>query len=167
MKLNFTSVLERFEGLGTGGKAEVKRASSPEELKLSTVLYQLGFPFKEYWQREKAARIAFILPYLKDSENAGSFGKVIAFYDNHKTEGVKYSPIGKRLMRIVRLSDGHDIVEFRRLLKHLSRKNNDKKIAVDFSKEGNRLYYWNEVNKKQIFENYLINKYSKSKEKEE
>ena len=53
MKLNFTSVLERFEGLGTGGKAEVKRASSPEELKLSTVLYQLGFPFKEYWQREK------------------------------------------------------------------------------------------------------------------
>ncbi len=157
MKIKWVEVYERYEKLDNGSKALIKRSTSLEEIKLSLVLFQLGLE-----HNIQSSRIAFCIPFLKSVEDGNSIGKSLASLDDGDIgrEKDKYTTIGKRMMRIVRLDGDNDLYEFRRLLNFIAGKSSDKKISVDIKSACKALYYWGEKSKKEIFENYLVEQYS-------
>jgi hypothetical protein len=169
MSINFNTPFQRYKNFDAGSKAIIKRATSLDDVQFSLHLYQLGLPVAEYWQRTSIARFAFMLPFLNPATDGGcSLGKAIALLDDGDTgaKNDKYTSFGKRLMRIVRLDDEMDIYEFRRLIRYVASKTSDKSLAINPENVGKSLYYWGDKNKKRIFEDYLLTKYSEKVGKE-
>lgn len=164
-EINWHEVFEKYKQLDSGSKALLKRASTLKEIQNSIVLFQLGLQLNT-----QCSRVAFCLPFLNSVKDGCSLGSAIGRIDDGDIglKKDKYSTIGKRLMRVVRLDSNDDLYEFRRLLRFLASKSDNKEINVDLIKTCNSLYYWSQVDrnsdrktsKEQIFENYLIEKYS-------
>lgn len=164
MAIECSEIYKKFDELDNASKAQIKRATELDDIKQSIILFRLGLEFNK-----QCCRIALLLPFLKNVKNEDTFGVAIAKLDNGDI-GIKkdkYTTIGKRLMRIIRLEPDNDLYEFRRLLRFVASKSSDKAISVNSKSACESLYYWGEKSKKQVFEDYLLKQYSyKSKEED-
>jgi len=141
-KPQFVELYQRYSQLEkqiSGLKAELKRATSPDDLVEIPAFYRLmvGTGAHKGWQR-----VAFFLPYVKHQQGADSLGKQLA------NAGVSEM----RLFQVVRSESPNDIIQLRRLVQQI-------KPTVDWKQLGSMLYYWdyNDRNKRNLLEDYFLN----------
>ncbi len=140
-RFDFEALCQRFTELSkriSGLQAEIKRASSPEDLIEVPAFYRLmaGIGTHAGWQR-----VAFFLPYAKHKAGAESLGKQLA----------KAGVSEMRLFQVIRSSSPNDIVQLRRLVQQV-------KPTVDWQTFGNTLLYWDydDRNKRNLLEDYFL-----------
>lgn len=141
-KPQFVELYHRFTELDkhiSGLKAELKRATTPEDLVEIPAFYRLmtGIGTHKDWQR-----VAFFLPYVKHQEGADSLGKQLA----------KAGVSEMRLFQVIRSESPNNIVQLRRLVQQV-------KPTVDWRQFGNMLFYWDydDRNKRTLLEDYFLN----------
>ena len=135
---DFVALKKRFdsEAFPTGARAELRRASEPAEVALLPGLYRL-FPGQRPVERHQ--RIAFMLPYPRHSTSAKPIGVQLA------TARVA----GARVLNVVRSRSPLDLIQLRRLLNHID-------AAVDWQAFGKMLWYWNDISKRQLVEDFYL-----------
>lgn len=137
----FAELHQRFlETLDNGQRAEIRRASTPEDLECLPSFYHLmgGFNPKETRQW---MRVAFFLPFVEQhSEKANPLGKQL--------NEAKISE--KRIFHIVRSTSPNDLIQLRRVIQQAKLKN------INWEKFGQSLYYWGDHSKKELVQDFFI-----------
>lgn len=138
----FTELHQRFwQTLDNGQRAEIRRASTPEDLECLPAFYHL-LGYSDPKEINKWARIVFFLPFVeKNSEESKSLGKQL--YEAEINE--------KRIFQIVRSSSPNDLIQLRRAIKQA------KLSSINWEVFGKSLYCWNNISKKQLVQNFFIN----------
>jgi len=137
----FTELHQRFwQTLDKGQRAEIRRASTPEDLECLPAFYHL---IGDYNPREtkQLARVAFFLPFAeKNSEEAKPLGEQL--------NEAKISE--KRIFQVVRSTSPHDLVQFRRVIQQA------KLNSLNWEAFGKNLFYWGNFSKKQLVQSFFI-----------
>lgn len=154
----FVELYQRYSQLEKqigGLKAELKRATSPDDLVEIPAFYRLMIAVGTHkdWQR-----VAFFLPYASHKQGADSLGKQLA----------KAGVSEMRLFQVIRSESPNDIIQLRRLVRQI-------KPTVDWQQLGSMLYYWDYVrpghdakeNKRRLLEDYFLNAVNKHSAKGE
>lgn len=155
---NFAKIRARYEKLNRGDQAQLgKRIGSPDELAMIPVFYKL---FSDIKPSDWHLRAAFILPFVRYSNEAPSFGEYLGTME--KTG--KIGNIEKRVLQIARSSPQQDMdmIYLRRLLMRfdIPAVNWDKSgFAKLFSTEDLK----NKEGKKRLLEQYFIARFSGGK----
>jgi CRISPR system Cascade subunit CasB len=138
----FIELHQRFwETLDNGQRAEIRRASNPEDLECLPAFYHL-IGSRNPGEIRQLARVAFLLPFAeKHSENAKLLGRQLS--------DAKISE--KRIFQIVRSSSPNDLIQLRRAVQQA------KLSSIDWDVFGKSLFYWGERSKKQLVQNFFIN----------
>ncbi|MCF4152270.1 type I-E CRISPR-associated protein Cse2/CasB [Dethiosulfovibrio sp. F2B] len=142
-EFDFVRIKETFDGMSSGGRAEISRAELPSDLVLRGALYRLlpeGEPPSSQWQR-----VVFLLPWAKQEDGASQLGRQMAYAERKISE--------QRVFQTVRSDYPQDILHMRRLLRYL-------KIGLDWNDFGKTLWFWGEVQKRRIVESYFMAKKS-------
>lgn len=140
-EFDFVRLKETFDGMSSGGRAEISRVELPSDLVLRGAFYRLlpeGEVPSPRWQR-----IVFMLPWAKQEDGASQLGRQIAGAEKEISE--------QRVFQMVRSDYPQDILHMRRLLRHL-------KIGLDWNDFGKTLWFWGEVQKRCIVESYFMAK---------
>jgi len=132
---DFLAIYQRYQNLKPGPKAELKRAVSPSDL--------IEIPaFYHALQGEKGSqrlqRLLFCLPLINHKEGGGSLGKALA----------KANINEKRLFMVIRSEEPNDLIQLRRLLKQAN-------PTVDWLSMAKTLYYWNDLAKRNLLEDFF------------
>lgn len=143
--LDFVALKARFdsEAFSNGMRAELRRVAEPEEVALLPALYRL-FPGQR--PDERHYRIAFLLPCAKQAANAKSLGAQLA--------AAKVSEA--RVLQVARSRSPLDMVQLRRLLGHAG-------VAIDWNVFGKMLWYWNDISKRQLVEDFYLAQFTPAK----
>lgn len=143
----FTELHQRFwETLDNGQRAQIRRASNPEDLECLPAFYQLIISNNPR-EIKQLAQVAFLLPFAeKHSENAKPLGRQL--------NDAKISE--KRIFQIVRSSSPNDLVQLRRAVQQA------KLSSIDWGVFGKSLFYWGERSKKQLVQSFFV--YTKEEE---
>ncbi|WP_292463824.1 type I-E CRISPR-associated protein Cse2/CasB [Methanolobus sp.] len=143
----FTELHQRFwETLDNGQRAEIRRASNPEDLECLPAFYHL-IGYHNPGEIRPLARVAFLLPFAeKHSENTKLLGRQLS--------DAKISE--KRIFQIVRSSSPNDLVQLRRAVQQA------KLSSIDWDVFGKNLFYWGKRSKKQLVQSFFI--YTKEEE---
>lgn len=138
----FTELHQRFwETLDNGQRAEIRRASNPEDLECLPAFYHL-IGYHSPGEIRPLARVVFLLPFAeKHSENARPLGRQL--YDGKISE--------KRIFQIVRSTSPNDLVQLRRAVQQAKLK------SIDWDAFGKSLFYWGKLSKKQLVQSFFIN----------
>lgn len=138
----FTEIHQRFwETLDNGQRAEIRRASNPEDLECLPAFYHL-IGYCNPGEIKQLARVAFLLPFAeKHSEKANPLGKQL--------NDAKISE--KRIFQIVRSSSPNDLIQLRRAVQQA------KLSSIDWDVFGKNLFYWGKQSKKQLVQSFFIN----------
>lgn len=138
----FTELHQRFwQTLDNGQRAEIRRASTPEDLECLPAFYHL-LEYIDPKDIKKWARVALFLPFVeRNNEEAESLGKQL--YDAEISE--------KRVFQIVRSSSPNDLIQLRRAIQQA------KLGSINWELFGKSLYYWNKTSKKQLIQDFFIN----------
>lgn len=138
----FTELHQRFwQTLDNGQRAEIRRASTPEDLECLPAFYHL-LGYVDPKEIKKWAQVTFFLPFVEvHSEEAKSLGKQL--YEAEISE--------KRIFQIVRSSSPNDLIQLRRAIQQA------KLISINWELFGKSLYGWNNLSKKQLVQNFFIN----------
>jgi len=135
---DFVKFEERYNAvLNNGQRAELRRAAEPSDLAMLPSYYHLIGPkgrANDSWYR-----FVYFLPYVRHKDDAPSFGSLLPQNDR----------IEKRIFHIVRSQYPNDLINLRRLVQQI-------KPTVDWRIFGKTLFYWNEVSKKQLIQDYFI-----------
>ena len=131
------------EAFSSGARAELRRVAELEDVALLPALYRL-FPGQK--PDERHYRLAFLLPYAKHAANAKSLGAQLA--------AAKIAEA--RVLQVARSRSQQDIVQLRRLLNHVD-------AAVDWQAFGKTLWYWNDISKRQLVEDFYLAKFTPAK----
>jgi len=142
---DFVALKARFEGeaFPAGARAELRRVADPEAVSLCPALYRLfpgQKPHERHWQ------LAFVLPCCRHDANAKSLGAQLA------TAQVAEA----RVLQVARAQAPLDLIQLRRLLTHVE-------PAVNWQEFGKAIWYWGELSKRQLVENYYLAKFTPSK----
>ncbi len=134
-KYDFADLARRYEQLGSGPRAELRRASKPDDLALIPAFYRLlpGIQTNASWQR-----VVFFLPFVRHREQGGKLGQKL------KAGGISEP----RLFQVLRSTPPNDLIQLRRLVQQVE-------PSVDWQHLGNTLFYWNEANKRRLIEDYF------------
>lgn len=142
---DFIALKARFdsEAFPNGARAELRRAVETDDVALLPALYRL-FPGQK--PDDRHLRLAFLLPHAKHAANAKTVGAQLA--------AAKIAEA--RVLQVARSRAPLDIVQLRRLLIHLD-------PAVDWQAFGKTLWYWNNISKRQLVEDYYLAKFTPAK----
>jgi CRISPR system Cascade subunit CasB len=142
---DFVTLKARFdsEAFPNGARAELRRVAELEDVALLPALYRL-FPGQK--PDERYQRIAFLLPCAKHAPNAKSLGAQLA--------AAKIAEA--RVLQVARSRSPLDIVQLRRLLSHAD-------VAIDWQAFGKTLWYWNDISKRQLVEDFYLAKFTPAK----
>ncbi|MBK8183716.1 MAG: type I-E CRISPR-associated protein Cse2/CasB [Candidatus Competibacteraceae bacterium] len=138
--IDYTSLLERFNQMPPGQKAELRRAAQPGDLTMKPALYRLLRGIKP---NPQYLRVAFLLPWAKHRPNAMHFSAQCA--------KAKINEI--RMFQIARSDDPMDMVQLRRIAMQIE-------PHVDWTQFGDMLRYWPDT-KHEFIESYYLAQYSK------
>jgi CRISPR system Cascade subunit CasB len=143
----FTELHQHFwETLDNGQRAEIRRASNPEDLECLPAFYHL-IGSRNPREIKQVARVAFFLPFAeKHNEKANPLGRQL--------NDAKISE--KRIFQIVRSSSPNDLVQLRRAVQQA------KLSSIDWDVFGKSLFYWGKQSKKQLVQSFFI--YTKEEE---
>lgn len=141
--LDMMEMYRQFDEFKPGPKAEIRRVVSPTDLTGVPAYFRLLQGRKG---EERIRRVIYCLPYVKHKEGAGSLGKALG-----KSDLINE----RRLFQVVRSESPLDLIRFRRLLQQI-------KPVVDWSKAVKEIYFWNDLSKQNIIEDYFYYKNSKS-----
>lgn len=134
---DFVALKKRYnDKISTGARAELRHVKEPNDLTLVPALYRL---FPGQCPNVQHRRLAYLLPYCKHSTNAESIGKQLA----------EANVAEARLLQVVRSDEPLNMMQLRRLLIHID-------PTVDWSKFGKMVWYWNELAKRQLVEDFYI-----------
>lgn len=142
---DFVALKARFdsEAFPNGARAELRRVAEPGDVALLPALYRL-FPGQK--PDERYYRIAFLLPYARQAANAKPLGSQLA--------AAKVAEA--RVLQVARSRSPLDIVQIRRLLSHAD-------AAVDWQAFGKTLWYWNDISKRELVEDFYLAKFTPAK----
>lgn len=142
---DFVALKARFdsEAFPNGARAELRRVAEPGDVALLPALYRL-FPGQK--PDERYCRIAFLLPYARQAANAKPLGSQLA--------AAKVAEA--RVLQVARSRSPLDIVQIRRLLSHAD-------AAVDWQAFGKTLWYWNDISKRELVEDFYLAKFTPAK----
>ena len=154
---DFSRILTDYQKMTPGPQSELRRCQTPEELLLKPAFYRLSQGRTE----PAMQRVIFIVPFVKVTKEQRRAGEAFARVDDGKTKDDKkdkLTPIGVRLTRIQRLDTPKDIIELRRLIKHLE-------PAFNWEKLAKTLYFWDGryPGKKRLLTDYFRFKYAPPK----
>ncbi len=137
MSFDFTAVAERFEQLGNGAQAELRRCATPDDVAMLPAFYRLFFGETDARHR----RVAFFLPYVKQSSHSNnSLGAVLAHGNISE----------QRLFQVLRSESPNDLIQLRRLVKQVEPK-------LDWAQFSQQLFFWNNDKKRRILEHFFMN----------
>jgi CRISPR system Cascade subunit CasB len=120
-----------------------KRVGAPKELGMRPAFYKLFLGMRPpSW----AERVVFFLPFCRHGEGAKPIGAHLA------EKGVSEA----RLFQVVRAEAPNDLIQLRRLAQHVE-------PVVDWEKFGRLLYYWNDLSKRTLLEDFFIHQSAKTK----
>jgi len=134
--VDFKKVTERFEALGNGSKAELRRCASLDDVAMVPAFYRIFFGETDIRHR----RVAFFLPYVKHAANRDSLGAQLA----------KSKISEQRLFQVLRSESPNDLIQLRRLVQQIE-------PQLDWAEFGKQLFYWNDAQKRRILEQFFIN----------
>ncbi len=139
---NFVALRARYESeaFPTGARAELRRLADPESVALCPALYRL-FPSQK--PDDRYLRLAFLLPCCKHDARAKSLGAQLA--------AAKVSEA--RVLQVARAQVPLDLIQLRRLLAHVE-------PAVNWSEFGKAIWYWNDLAKRKLVEDYYLAKFT-------
>jgi len=142
-KIDFLDIYLRYQKLGPGPRAELRRVAEPADLAIRPAFYRL-FPGQR--PDERYLRVAFCLPWVKHRDEGPSLGVAFA---RPKPGSRVQSVHERRLFQVVRADSPTDLVQLRRLLQQVE-------PTVDWGHLGALLFYWNTRNKRRILEDYYL-----------
>lgn len=142
---DFVALKARFdsEDFSNGARAELRRVADLGEVALLPALYRL-FPGQR--PDDRHYRIAFLLPCAKHAANAKALGAQLA--------AAKVSEA--RVLQVARSRSPLDMVQLRRLLSHAG-------VAIDWNVFGRMLWYWNDISKRQLVEDFYLAQFTPAK----
>ncbi len=137
----FIELHERFwQTLDNGQRAEIRRVSTLEDLETLPAFYHL-LGYFEPKDIKQWTRVAFFLPFIEKHENdAKQLGK--QFKEAKINE--------KRIFQIVRSSSPNDLIQLRRVTQQA------KVSSINWDTFGKSLFYWNNISKKHLIQNFFI-----------
>lgn len=138
---DFLKLHERYhQQLDNGERAQIKRATEPEDLLGLPAFYRL-IGGASPTDLKQLARVAFFLPYIaKHSLEAAPLGRQL----HHQ----KISE--KRLFHIIRSSSPNDLIQLKRVLQQA------KLHSINWQMLAETLFYWNANNKKQLMQDFYL-----------
>lgn len=138
----FTEIHQRFwETLDNGQRAEIRRASNPEDLECLPAFYHL-IRYHNPGEIKQLARVAFFLPFAeKHDGKANPLGKQL--------NDAKISET--RIFQIVRSSSPNDLIQLRRAVQQA------KLRSIDWDAFAKSLFFWGKQSKKQLVQSFFIN----------
>lgn len=139
---NFVALRARYESeaFPTGARAELRRLADPESVALCPALYRL-FPSQK--PDDRHLRLVFLLPCCKHDARAKSLGAQLA--------AAKVSEA--RVLQVARAQAPLDLIQLRRLLAYVE-------PAVNWSEFGKAIWYWNDLAKRKLIEDYYLAKFA-------
>lgn len=142
---DFVALKMRYddESFPSGARAELRRAAEPDDVAFTPALYRL-FPGER--PNDRHLRVAYLLPYAKHASNAKSLGAQLA----------EAKVAEARVLQVARAHEPLDIVQLRRLLMQID-------ASLDWSAFGPMVWFWNELAKRQLVEDFYIARFSPSK----
>jgi len=140
---DFMALCMGWEQLRPGQKAELRRVGTPGELIVTPAFYCLfsGVATQE-WAKQAYQRLIFCLPCIRHTDEDVGLGKALA-----KGKGVSE----KRLFQVVRSAPPNDMIQLRRILQMVA-------PIVNWPKTATLLWYWNERSKRDLLEEYFMNR---------
>jgi CRISPR system Cascade subunit CasB len=139
--MDFKKVVDRFEALGNGPKAELRRCVTPDDVGMVPSFYRL---FPGVRTTEKHLRVAFFLPYAKQAANSDSLGAQLS----------KENISERRIFQVLRSEAPNDLIQLRRLVQQVE-------PQLDWQDFGWRLFKWGKDEKRRIIEDFFMNQASK------
>jgi len=132
---DFMAIYERYQQLKPGPKAELKRVINPADLIEIPAFYRL---LQGEHARSAMWRLVFCLPVVIHKSEGDSLGQALA----------KAGINEKRLFMVIRSQEPNDLIQLRRLLKLAS-------PTADWLKMAKTLYYWNDLAKRSLLEDFF------------
>lgn len=128
-----------------GETADIRRVVTPEELLDLPAFYRLLQPFGwtvdlPPWEKERWQRLVFLINYV-ENEGEHSLGKALALSGKVNE---------KRLFQIMRSEGPSDLIQLRRILKHV-------KPDVDWQKMARQVWHWDKNEKRSLMEDFILN----------
>ena len=142
---DFAALRVRFESeaFSNGARAELRRATDPDEVALRPALYRL-FPGQK--PDDRHLRLAFLLPCCRHDAKAPSLGAQLA----------KARVAEARVMQVARANSPLDLIQLRRLLTHID-------PIVNWEQFGEMIWKWNKWEKRKFVESYYIAQFTPTK----
>jgi CRISPR system Cascade subunit CasB len=138
---NFLSMYDCYQKLTPGQKAEIRRCAKPEDLVEVPTFYKLA---SKTGSLHGQRRFVFCLPLLAHKEAGPTLGQALG-----KQAGLSE----KRMMMVLRSEAPNDLLQLRRLLTMC-------KPIVDIEKTGKTIFYWSDISKRNLIEDYFFNQIS-------
>lgn len=141
MSIDFRGIAGRFEKMGNGPRAELRRCARPEDVAMVPAFYRLlpGIKTDARW-----LRLIYFMPYVQHKQGGGSVGAALA----------KANVSEKRLFQVLRSQSPNDLVQLRRLIQQAE-------PALDWQQFGETLFFWSEEKKRRILEDFFMHQSSK------
>ena len=134
---DFMMLYQHYHQLLTNGaRAELRRISLPSELVKVPAFYRLTVGFGT---GENIQRLGYCLPYIKPLESGKNLGQALAEAKIRE----------KRLFMVIRSQSPNDLIQLRRLLQQVE-------PTVNWVQAAKQIYYWNDLAKRQLLENYFL-----------
>lgn len=132
---NFEILKQRFDALGSGSRAEIRRVNTVSDLGDLPAYYQW---LQGYRPDTRLQRVAFFMPYVKQGRDSFSLGQQLK----------KASVSEMRLFQMIRSVSPRDLEQLRRLIIQVE-------PQLDWNEFGRTLYFWGKTNKQRILEQYF------------
>jgi len=141
MSIDFREIAMRFEAMGNGPRAELRRCAKPEDVAMVPAFYRLlpGIKTNSSWQR-----FVYFLPFARHREGGSSLGSQLA--------SARVSE--RRLFQVLRSQSPNDLVQLRRLVQQTE-------PELDWQPFGEMLFFWNEEKKRRILEDFFMHQSAK------
>ena len=138
---DFITLHDRYhKQLDNGERAQIKRATEPEDLLELPAFYRLIGPATQK-ELKQLARIAFFLPLIESHHNeADSLGRQLS----------KHKISEKRLFHIIRSESPNDLIQLKRVLQQA------KLTKINWHNLGNSLYYWGKGQKQHLMQDFYL-----------
>jgi CRISPR system Cascade subunit CasB len=137
---DFVALKERFDMMGNGPRADLRRIKSVEAVADLPAYYRWlqGTP-----DSLNLRRVAFFMPYVGHRLRAAPLGRQLALSQHRVSE--------MRLFQILRSEAPRDLEHLRRLAQQI-------KPHLDWAEFGKTLFYWREHSKRRILQDYFTPK---------
>jgi CRISPR system Cascade subunit CasB len=138
---NFIKLHERYHQLlDNGDRAQIKRATEPDDLRDLPAFYHLIGHASEK-ELKQLSRFAFFLPLIEDHlKDVDSLGRQLSQKKINE----------KRLFHIIRSDSPNDLIQLKRVLQQA------KLSKINWQIFGEALYFWGKRQKNQLMQDFYL-----------